>query len=146
MHLAPSLKHAELTEKIVGVFFSVYNELGHGFLECVYEQAVELALAEAVIGVQRRVPIKVWFRGRRIGDFKADMLVDEKVLLELKAARSIDAAYEKQLLNYLRATDIEVGSLLNFGLRAEFRRFAFENRRKEIRVDQRECAAEKVSV
>ncbi|MFZ0284515.1 MAG: GxxExxY protein [Terriglobales bacterium] len=141
MHFAPTLKYAELTEKIIGVFFSVYNELGHGFLESVYEEAFEIALTEADIGVRRQVPIKVWFRGKSVGDFKADMLVDEKVLLELKAARAIDVAYERQLLNYLRATDLEIGLLLNFGVKPEFRRFAFENRRKLIRVDPRESAA-----
>jgi len=135
--------HAELTEKIIGVFFSVYNELGHGFLESVYEEAFEIALTEVGTRVRRQVPIKVWFRGKGVGDFKADMLVDEKVLLELKAARGIDVAYEKQLLNYLRATDVEVGLLLNFGVRPEFRRFAFENRRKMIRIDPRESAANK---
>jgi GxxExxY protein len=141
MHSVIGLTHADLTEKIIGVFFDVYNELGHGFLESVYEEALGIALTETGIGVQQQVPIKVWFRGRSIGDFKADMLADGKVLLELKAARGIDIAYEKQLLNYLRATDIEVGLVLNFGVKAEFRRFAFENRRKEIRVDPRRSAA-----
>jgi GxxExxY protein len=141
MHSVISLKHAELTEKIIGVFFDVYNELGHGFLETVYEEGLSIALNEAGISIQQQVPIKVWFRGRRIGDFKADMLADGKVLLELKAARGIDVAYEKQLLNYLRATDVEVGLLLNFGVKPEFRRFAFENQRKEIRVYPRESAA-----
>jgi GxxExxY protein len=140
MHSVIGLKHAELTEKIIGVFFDVYNELGHGFLESVYQEALGIALMEAGISV-RQLPIEVWFRGRRVGDFKADMLADGKVLLELKAARGIDIAYEKQLLNYLRATDVEVGLLLNFGVKAEFRRFAFENFRKIIRVHPRESAA-----
>jgi GxxExxY protein len=143
MHSMIGLKHAELTETIIGVFFEVYNELGHGFLESVYEEALGIALTEAGISVQQQVPVRVWFRGRRIGDFRADMLADEKVLLELKAARGIDIAYEKQLLNYLRATDVEVGLLLNFGVKPEFRRFAFENLRKTIRVDPRESAANK---
>jgi|SRR5580698_3353886 GxxExxY protein len=141
MHSVIGLKHAELTEKIIGVFFDVYNELGHGFLESVYQEALGIALMEAGISVRQQVPIEVWFRGRRVGDFKADMLADGKVLLELKAARGIDIAYEKQLLNYLRATDVEVGLLLNFGVKAEFRRFAFENFRKIIRVHPRESAA-----
>jgi hypothetical protein len=79
---------------------------------------------------------------RQIGDFKADLLVDGKVLLELKAARTIDQAHEKQLLNYLRATDIEVGLLLNFGAKPQFRRLVYENERKKIRVDPRSSAAE----
>jgi GxxExxY protein len=135
------LKHYELTEKIIGVFFDVYNDLGHGFLESVYEQALAIALTDAGIRVQQQLPVAVWFRTRRVGDFKADMLADDKVLLELKAARAIDLAHEKQLLNYLRATDIEVGLLLNFGNKPEFRRLVFENERKKIRVDPRKSAA-----
>jgi GxxExxY protein len=136
-----NLKHRELTEKIIGVFYDVYNELGHGFLESVYERALALALAQAGMRVEQQVPVSVWFRGQQIGDFRADMLVDGKVLLELKAARTIDQAHEKQLLNYLRATDIEVGLLLNFGVTPQFRRLVYENERKKIRVDPRESAA-----
>lgn len=139
-----TLKHSELTERIIGIFFDVYNELGQGFLESVYEQALGITLIEAGMGVQHQTPIAVWFHGRQIGDFKADMVVDNKVLLELKAARSIDLAHEKQLLNYLRATQIEVGLLLNFGTKPEFRRFVFENERKEIRVNPRKSAADEV--
>ena len=143
MPLSANLKHAELTERIIGVFFDVYNELGHGFLESVYQRALGFALLDAGISVQEQVPISVWFRQRNMGDFKADMLVEGKVLLELKAARSIDLAHEKQLINYLRATDIEVGLLLNFGVKPEFRRLVFENTRK-IGVNQRKSAAEEV--
>jgi len=139
--IALGFKHRDLTEKIIGVFYAVYNELGHGFLESVHEQALALALVQAGLNVQRQVPVVVWFRGQKIGDFRADMLVEGLVLLELKAARTIDQAHEKQLLNYLRATDVEVGLLLNFGIRPEFRRLVFENERKKIRVDPRESAA-----
>jgi GxxExxY protein len=90
-----------------------------------------------------QVPVPVWFRGQQIGDFRADMVVDGDVLLELKAARTLDQAHEKQLLNYLRATDIEVGLLLDFGVRPQFRRLVYENEREKIRVDPRESAAEK---
>lgn len=145
MHSVHGLKHAELTEKIIGVFFDVYNELGHGFLESVYELALGIALTEAGLKVRHQVPIEVWFRGHQVGDFKADMVVDDKVLLELKAARNIDLAHEKQLLNYLRATQIEIGLLLNFGVKPEFRRLVFENERKEIRVHPRESAANGLS-
>jgi GxxExxY protein len=138
-----SLKHRDLTEKIIGVFYDVYNELGHGFLENVYEQALAIALVQAGLSVERQVAVSVWFRGQQIGDFRADMLVDRNVLLELKAARTIDQAHEKQLLNYLRATDIEVGLLLNFGVTPQFRRLVYENERKKIRVDPRESAAKK---
>jgi len=135
------LKHRELTEKIIGVFYEVYNELGHGFLESIYEQALAIALAQAGMKVERQVAVSVFFRGRQIGDFRADMRADGKVLLELKAARAIDQAHEKQLLNYLRATDIEVGLLLNFGVKPQFRRLVYENEGKKIRVDPRESAA-----
>ena len=137
-----SLKHHELTEKIIGVFFDVYNELGHGFLESVYEEALALALVQGGIAIQRQVPVSVWFRTRQVGDFRADLIADGRVLLELKAARAIDLAHEKQLLNYLRATDIEVGLLLNFGATPQFRRLVYENERKKIRVDPRASAAE----
>jgi GxxExxY protein len=135
------LKHYELTEKIIGVFYDVYNELGHGFLESVYEHALALALTQAGMRVERQVAVSVWFRSQQIGDFRADALVDGKVLLELKAARVIDQAHEKQLLNYLRATNIEVGLLLNFGVQPQFRRLVYENERKKIRVHPRESAA-----
>jgi GxxExxY protein len=91
--------------------------------------------------VERQVPICVWFRGRQVGDFRADLLADGAVLIELKAARSIDQAQEKQLLNYLRATEVEVGLLLNFGEKPQFRRLVYENDRKKIRADLRESAA-----
>jgi GxxExxY protein len=124
------LKHEELTRKIIGVFYEVYNELGQGFLESVYEGAMEIALAEAGLRVERQVPVPVWFRGRQVGDFKADLLVEGLVILELKAARAFDPSHEAQLLNYLRATEIEVGLLLNFGPKPEFKRFAYDNERK----------------
>ena len=137
------LKYRELTEKILSIFYDVYNELGHGFLEHVYARSMEHALTTAGLQVAREVPIAVWFRSFQVGDFKADLLVEDKVLLELKAARTIDGAFEKQILNYLRATEIEIGLLLNFGNKPEFRRFAFENSRKKIRVYPRVSAAEK---
>ena len=127
------LKHADLTEKVIGIFFSIYNELGHGFLESVYEQAFSVALAENGIFFQRQVAVPVWFHRQKIGDFRADLLVDGKVIVELKTGREIDPAWEKQLLNYLRATEIEVGLLFNFGPSAQFRRYVFENERKNPR-------------
>ncbi|MDX6613310.1 MAG: hypothetical protein QOD75_2496 [Blastocatellia bacterium] len=126
------LKHKALTELIIGVFFDVYNELGHGFLESVYEKAFELALTAKGVSVRRQIEVPVWFRGQQVGDFSADMLVKECVLLELKACRTLDAAHEAQLLNYLRATEVEVGLLFNFGLKPQFKRLAFDNRRKQV--------------
>src|SRR5262245_50937235 len=108
------LKHETLTGAILETFFQVYNELGPGFLESVYEKAMEIALSSAGFRVQRQIPVPVWFRGHPIGNFAADLLVEDVVLLELKAARAIEPAHEAQLIHYLRATDIEVGLLLNF--------------------------------
>jgi len=127
------LKHRDLAEKLIGIFFNIYNELGHGFLESVYEQAFSVSLAESDIFFQRQVAVPVWFHGQRIGDFRADLLVEEKVIVELKAGRLIDSSWEKQLLNYLRATDVEIGMLFNFGPKAEFRRYIFENEKKNPR-------------
>ena len=126
------LKHRELTQKIIGVFYEVYNELGRGFLESVYQKSLILALTETGLIVHSPVDIPVWFRGHRVGDFEGDVLVDKCVLLELKAVRTLDSSHEAQLLNYLRATNIEVGLLLNFGARPEFKRLAYDNSRKRI--------------
>ena len=126
------LKHRELTETIIGVFFEVYNELGHGFLQSGYERAFEIALTTKGLNVLRQIQIPVSFRGRSVGDFVADMLIEKCVLLELKAGRTLDSAHEAQLLNYLRATEIEIGMLFNFGVKPEFRRLAFDNSRKQV--------------
>ncbi len=136
-------KHWDLCHDIVGVFYSVYNELGYGFLEAVYEEALAIGLTEAGFKVARQVPTPIWFRGRTIGEYKADLVVNDVVLLELKAAKALDASHEAQILNYLRATDIEVGLLMNFGPKPQFKRFVFENNRKGIRVHSRGFAAKK---
>ena len=124
------MKHEELTNKIIGVFYEVYNELGHGFLESTYEKAMAIALAEKGIHFERQVEIPVWFHGHRAGMFYADIVVETTVILELKAVRSLDTVHEAQLLNYLRATEIEIGLLLNFGVRPEVKRRIFDNPRK----------------
>lgn len=108
------MKHHELTERLIGIFYAIYNELGHGFLESVYEQAFSVALAESKTFFQRQMAVPVFFHGQKIGDFCADLLVDGKVIVELKAGREIEPAWEKQLLNYLRATQIEVGMFVQF--------------------------------
>ncbi len=129
------LRHEELTAKIIGVFYDVYNELGYGFLESVYEESLAIALCEAGLGVERQVPVPVWFHGQNVGQFRADILVSASVLLELKSARALEAAHEAQLLHYLRSTEIEIGLLLNFGPRPQFRRLVFDNERKKIRAN-----------
>jgi GxxExxY protein len=135
------LKHAELTQAILSVFYSVYNDLGYGFLESVYDECMAIAMREAGLRVERQVPLPVWFRGHKLGDFRADLLVSGVVLLELKSARLLDEAHEAQLLHYLRSTDIEIGLLLNFGIRPQFKRLLFDNERKKIRINPRESAA-----
>ncbi len=125
------LKYRDLTQKIIGVFYEVYNELGHGFIESVYESALEIALTSNGLTVFRQIEVPVWFRGKKIGDFTTDMLVNKCVLLELKGGRALHPAHEAQLLNYLRATEIEVGMLFSFGLKPEFKRLAFDNSRKQ---------------
>ena len=130
------LKHGELTEKVIGIFFDIYNELGHGFLESVYEEAFSVSLAENGIFFQRQLAVPVWFHGQKIGDFRADLLVDSKVIVELKAARQMDSSCERQLLNYLRATDIELEILFNFGPKAEIRRYVSRTT-KRIRENPR---------
>jgi GxxExxY protein len=142
MSVLATLKHADVTEKIIGVFYDVYNELGYGFLECVYEESLAIALHEAGVTATRQIPLPVWFRGHKVGEFRADMLVENCVLLELKSARSLDPAHEAQLLHYLKSTEIEIGMLLNFGIRPPFRRLIFDNGRKKIRENPWRSVAE----
>ena len=136
-----TLKHSEITEKIIGVFYDVYNELGYGFLESTYAAAMILALEQDGLSAARQVAVPVWFRGRKIGPYFADLIVERCVVLELKAARTIEPAHEAQLLHYLRATDVEIGLLLNFGLQPQFRRLIFDNERKKIRGNPCESVA-----
>ena len=142
METTPSrLKHSELTDKIIGVFYDVYNELGHGFLESTYAESLVFALEDAGLSAAREVAVPVWFRGRRVGQYFADLIVSDAILLELKAARTLEPAHEAQLLHYLRATEIEVGLLLNFGVRPQFRRLLFDNNRKKTRGNPCESVA-----
>jgi len=139
---ADRFKYKELTDIILRGFYEVYNELGDGFLESVYENALYIVLTGYGLCVERQKDISVFFRGKVIGDFKVDLIVNEKVIVELKAVRTLDPAHEAQLINYLKATDIEVGLLLNFGRKPEFKRFVYDNERKNIGEDQRRSAAE----
>jgi len=139
------LKHSVLTEKKFGVFYAVYNELGYGFLESTYAQAMMVELENSNLVAMREFPVAVWFRGKKVGQYFADIMVENTVLLELKAARALESSHEAQLLHYLRATEIEVGLLLNFGMRPQFRRLLFDNERKKIRGNPCETVA-KVSV
>ena len=123
-------KYKELSEKIIKIFYSVYNKLGYGFLEKVYENAMMIEFKKDGIPAVSQFPIRVFYEGEVIGEYFADILLDNKVIVEIKAAKRLAEENEAQLLNYLKATDIEVGLLLNFGNKPEVKRKAFDNLRK----------------
>ena len=124
-------KHDDLTQKIIGVFYDVYNELGCGFLESVYCEAMRLALGQAGLKVQTEMPIPVWFRGELVGVFRADLVVNDVVLIELKACEALVREHESQTLHYLRATEIEVALLMNFGPKPQFKLLVMDNELKK---------------
>ncbi|MDR3267381.1 MAG: GxxExxY protein [Tannerella sp.] len=124
------LLHKELTDIIIACFYQVYNDLGYGFLERVYQNAMYYALIDEGLKCETEKSIKVYYKGRVVGDYRADLLVENCVLLELKSSEELNQANEKQLINYLKATDIEVGLLLNFGKRPQFKRKVFSNNNK----------------
>jgi len=123
-------KHSDLTGKILGAFFQVYKELGYGFSEKIYENALALTLKDLEMNVEQQKPITVYFHGQIVGEYIADLFINGAVLLELKSVRSLIEKHSAQLLNYLKSTDIEVGLLLNFGPKAEFKRKVYDNERK----------------
>jgi len=125
-----NLKHNDITEKIIQAFFQAYNILGYGFLEKVYEKALIIELKKLGLDIKAQHPIRVLYDNVVIGEYFADLLIENAVIIEIKAAKGISAEHEAQLLNYLKATEIEVGLILNFGPKAEFKRMAFDNVRK----------------
>jgi GxxExxY protein len=122
--------HETLTQQIIGAFYRVYNELGFGFLEKVYENALMLALADTGLKAENQHPISVYYDGKIVGEYFADIVVERKIILEIKAIRQLSPVHEAQLINYLKATDFEVGLLLNFGTKPEIMRRIFANKRK----------------
>ena len=116
------LAEASVTESIIGAFYAVYNELGHGFLEQVYENALAMCLRESGMEVRQQVPVDVHFKGQRVGEYRADLLVAGRVLVEIKAVSALAPVHDAQLINYLKATGIPVGLLLNFGPKPQVRR------------------------
>jgi GxxExxY protein len=128
----PEYKHQDTTEKIIGVFYEVYNSLGFGFLERVYENALALRLHKAGMTLVQQHPISVYFDGVIVGDYFADLLVEDAVILELKAVKAVTDEHEAQLINYLKATKYEVGLILNFGRNSKVIRKAFDNHRKRL--------------
>ncbi len=124
------LLHKELTEEILNAFYAVYNELGYGFLEKVYQNSLFIELKSRGFKVEAQKQIRVNYKGFEVGEYYADIVVDDLVILELKAAECLVKEFEAQLINYLRGTNMEVGLLLNFGKKPEFIRKVYENRRK----------------
>jgi GxxExxY protein len=116
------MKHKELTAKIIDCAYKVHRELGFGFLESVYQNALVIELTKADLKAEQEKKVQVSYDGQVIGDFMADVVVEKKVILELKSIKQIHAAHEAQLINYLKATDIEVGLLINFGETVEIKR------------------------
>ena len=110
-----NLIHKDITDKILNAFYTVYSELGYGFLEKIYENALLYELSEAGLKCERQKPIKVYYKDQQVGEYFADIVVENKVILEIKAAESIAKEHEYQLINYLKATKIEIGLVLNFG-------------------------------
>ncbi len=119
-----------LTSKVISAFYTVYNTLGYGFLEKVYENALKIELAKQGFKVEQQKPIKVYYDTFIVGEYFADLFVEDTLIIELKAAETICEEHEAQLLNYLKATKIEVGLLLNFGKKPEIRRKIFTNDKK----------------
>jgi GxxExxY protein len=122
--------HSQITEKIIKAFYEVNNTLGFGFLEKVYENAMVIELRKNGFYVHQQKSIKVYYEKEEVGNYYADLLVNDLVIIELKAAESLCEEHEAQLINYLKATNIEVGLLLNFGRKAEFKRKIFSNNKK----------------
>ena len=126
--------HEETTEKIIKAYYKVYNTLGHGFLEKVYENAMAIELRKMGFKVNKQKNIKVYYESEEVGDYFADLLIDDLIIVELKAAEGICENHEAQLINYLKATMIEIGLLLNFGKKPEFKRKIFHNHLKKNRT------------
>ncbi len=121
-----------MTEQIISVFYHVYNTLGYGFLDKVYENAMSIELQKRGFDVQLQKAINVYYNNEKVGQYFADILINETVILELKAAESLKKEHECQLINYLKATDSEIGLLLNFGTTPQVKRRVFSNKNKQI--------------
>ena len=124
------LLHENTTDQVIKAYYKVYNKLGYGFLEKVYENAMMIELTKMGISCEKQVPIDVYYEEEHIGKYFADILVNNQIIIELKAASTLMEAHEAQLLNYLKATEIEVGLLLNFGIKPQISRKLFENKFK----------------
>lgn len=119
--------HKELTSKIISCFYTVYNTLGYGFLEKVYENSLMIELTNNGLLVEKQKPIKVYYDEQLVGEYYADLVVNDQIIIELKAAESLCQEHEYQLINYLKATSFELGLLFNFGKKPEIKRKIFTN-------------------
>lgn len=126
------LLHKEITDKILRSFYTAYNQLGFGFLEKIYENAMIIELKKAGLSCVKQQSVRVHYEGTVVGDYFADIIVENCIILELKAAEGIAEEHEIQITNYLKATDKEIGLLLNFGKRPQFKRKIFTNDKKRI--------------
>jgi len=127
--------YSNITSEVINAFYDVYNELGYGFLEKVYKNALFNELTFRGIQCRKEYPISVYYKGICVGDYFADIMIEDKVILELKAVKTILPEHLTQLNNYLRATNAEVGLLLNFGLEPQKKRVVFTNDRKKHNID-----------
>ncbi len=127
--------HSELSEQIIKCFYKVYNVLGYGFLEKVYQKALEIELSKNKLDFNSQYPIKVYYDNKIVGEYYADLFIENKIIVELKASLSLVKENEFQLLNYLKSTNIEVGLLLNFGNEPEVKRKVFTNDQKSFICD-----------
>lgn len=127
--------YSETTNKIIEAFYIVYNTLGYGFLEKVYENSMIIKLKQYGFNVEKQKKIKVYFEGDIVGEYFVDLVVNNKIILELKATETLCDEHKYQLINYLKATSMEVGLLLNFGKKPEFKRVIFSNKRKVKKAD-----------
>ena len=130
------MKHEELSSKIIQTFYKVYNMLGYGFLEKVYENAMMIELKKMGLDCKNQFPIQVLYDNEIVGEYYADILIEEKIIVELKATKTLTKQDEAQLLVYLTATNVEVGLLLNFGEKPEFKRKIFDNEYKKYKDSQ----------
>jgi len=124
------LKYEELSQFIIKGFYETYNELGRGFLESVYQKSLKICMEDLGLKVESEKIIDVIFRGQTVGIFRADLIVENKIILELKAVKHLLPENQAQLMNYLKATDLELGFVMNFGDKPEFKRLFYNNERK----------------
>ena len=130
-----SYKHREITEKIIGAAQRVHNTLGYGFLEKVYQNSLVIELRTLGFDVRVEQPIAVHYRDEIVGNYVADIVVDEKVILEIKAVKELSEIHEVQLVNYLKATGIEVGLLINFGRSVTVKRRVMDKKKPASVID-----------